>query len=140
GESRVCLRHAQHDKRYPEDLERPPARRHGRSQSEGSQRHQKGARNALSQNSARLRHWSSASSGRDPGGRGQITVYQRIPVAESNIDVALWKTVACGALIARPDELAVSEMTNSICSNPALPRRNLNPFILSTTNTPSPIY
>src|SRR5262249_31800391 len=106
--------------------------RHGRSQSEGSQRHQKGARDALSQSSARLRHWSSASSGRDPGGRGQITVYQRIPVAESNIDVALWKTVACGALIARPDELAVSEMTNSICCNPALPGRKLNAFIRTT--------
>src|SRR5262252_5406038 len=132
GESGVCLRHAQHDQRYPEDRERPPARRHGRSQSEGSQRHQKGARDALSQNSARLRHWSSASSGRDPGGRGQITVYQRIPVAESNIDVALWKTVACGALIARPDELAVSEMTNSISCNPALPGRKLNAFIRTT--------
>src|SRR5262249_2235233 len=55
------------------------------------------------------------------------------PVAESNIDVALWKTVGLWrALIARPDELAVSEMTNSICCNPALPGRNLNAFIRTT--------
>jgi hypothetical protein len=35
-------------------------------------------------------------------GEAMITVYQRIPVVEANIDVALWKIVGCGALIARP--------------------------------------
>jgi hypothetical protein len=35
-------------------------------------------------------------------GEAMITAYQRISVAEANIDVALWKTVGSGALIARP--------------------------------------
>src|SRR5262249_23182846 len=135
GESGVCRRHAQHDQRYPEDRERPPPRCHGRTQSNRSQRHQYDARDTLSPNSARLRHWSSVSSGRDPGGRGQITIYQRIPVAEANIDVALWATVGYGAFIARPDELAGSAMTNSISCNPALAGRKPNAFIRRSSET-----